>query len=207
MVFSASFGALASQKGQAFLEAMLMNAFAYGGLSQFLALEMWSHEMTLGLALAILGTTFVVNLRLIFSSAAMQPWISGAPAWQIYPSLFFLTMANWILATGYRSRGGNDIGYLFGSGFLAWLFWVFAAWLGYLFGRLVTQPERYALDLILPLFLVVLIAPTYKRARKALPWVVAGATAVTLRALLPGHYYIIIGIIAGALAGAWIADE
>lgn len=207
MVFSASFGALAAQKGQPFFQAMSMNAFAHGGLSQFLALEMWSQDMTVALALAILGTTFVVNLRLIFSSAALQPWLSGASPWQIYPSLFFLTMSNWILTTRYKNEGGNDIGYLFGSGFLAWLIWVFAAGLGYLSGRLVSNPERYAVDLILPLFLVVLLAPTYKRARKAVPWIVAGATALILRALIPGHYYIVLGVIAGALAGALLADE
>jgi len=207
MVFSGSFGALAAQKGQPFMEAMLMNAFAHGGLSQFLALEMWSREMTAALALAILGTTFVVNLRLIFSSAALQPWLSGAPARQVYPSLFLLTMSNWILTTRYRNEGGNDVGYLFGSGFLAWIVWVLAAALGYLSGKLVANPERYAIDLILPLFLVVLLAPTYKHARKAVPWVVAGLTALLLRALIPGHYYIVLGVLAGAVAGALLVDE
>ncbi len=207
MVFSGSFGALAAQKAQPFLDAMLMNAFAHGGLSQFLALEMWSQHMTVGLALTILGTTFVVNLRLIFSSAALQPWLSGAPAWQVYPSLFFLTMSNWILTTRYKNEGGKDVGYLFGSGFLAWLVWVFAAAAGYLSGRLIPHPEKYAVDLILPLFLVVLLAPTYRGARKALPWVVAGLTALVLRTLVPGHYYIVLGVMAGALAGALLADE
>ena len=93
------------------------------------------------------------------------------------------------------------------SSLRAWLVWVSSAALGYLSGRLVAHPERYAIDLVLPLFLLVLLVPTYKSVRKAVPWAVAGTAALIIRAVLPGHYYLVLGVIAGAIAGALLADE
>jgi len=207
MVFSASFGALAAQRGLPFLEVMLMSAFAYAGLAQFLAVEMWSPNITVLLALTILSTTFVVNLRLVFSSAALQPWLAGAPAWQVYPSLFLLTMSNWILTTRYKNDRGRDVGYLFGSGLMAWLVWIIATGAGHLSGSLISQPKQYAIDLIPPLFFIVLLAPTYKSPRKAVPWLLAGCSALLLQKCIDGHWYIVLGVLAGAVAGALIPDD
>ncbi len=207
VVFSASFGALAAQKGVPLLETVLMSALVSAGISQFLAVEMWAPSISVLLLATIVATTIVVNLRLSIPPAAMQPWIAGSPPWQVYPSLFMMTITNWIPTVRYRASGGADVGFLFGGGLACWLTWVGATAAGQIFGGLITDPKRYAIDLILPLYFVALLTPTYKGIRRSIPWAIAGAVALLMQQLAPGYWYLIVGVIAGAITAGLMSDE
>lgn len=207
LVFSASFGALAAQKGVPLLDTVLMSALVSAGVSQFLAVEMWAPSISVLLLATIVVTTLVVNLRLSIPTAAMQPWIAGSPAWQVYPSLFMMTITNWIPTARYRASGGADVGFLFGSGLVCWLTWVGATAAGQIFGGLIADPKRYAIDLILPLFFVALLTPTYRSIGRSIPWVVAGAVALLMQKLVPGNWYLIAGVMCGALTAGLMSDE
>jgi predicted branched-subunit amino acid permease len=205
-VFASAFGAAAAQKGLTFAEALAMSAFVYAGASQMVALELWREAWSLSTILAIATVTAIVNARMILIGAAIQPWLAGAPTPRNVVNLFFLTDANWLLGMRYRAEGGNDHGVLLGVGLALWLIWTLATIPGYLAGALVARPERYGLDLVMPVFFSAMLVPLWKGPRLALPWAVAGVVALAVQALVPGYSFIIAGALAGALTGVFVDD-
>ena len=206
VMFGAAFGALAAQKGLSLLEATLMSALVYAGASQFVALEMWSDIGTFTGIAAIGLVTATVNMRFILMTAALRPWFGKLPAWQSYPTLFTVTDPGWLIAMGYHTGGGRDAAILVGGGLAFWLLWIASAVPGYLLGALVSDQKTFGFDVIMPAFFVVMLVPLWRGARRAIPWAVAGGVALVVAALVPGWWFIIIGSVAGAIAGGFI-DE
>src|SRR3712207_670926 len=110
------------------------------------------------------------------------------------------------IGTRYRARGGADLGILFEAGFALWVAWSLATLPGFLAGALVSEPARYGIDLVMPIFFSAMIVPLWKGFRPALPWAVAGITALGVEALAPGYLFIMAGALAGALTGALLKD-
>jgi predicted branched-subunit amino acid permease len=110
------------------------------------------------------------------------------------------------MALRYREEGGTDTAIVLGSGAVLWLVWIAGTVAGFLIGAAVADPQRYGLDVILPVFFTALLVPMWRGARAAVPWAVAGAAALLAAWALPGGWYIIIGTIAGAIAGG-MQDE
>jgi 4-azaleucine resistance transporter AzlC len=207
VMFGAAFGALAAQKGLSLLEATLMSALVYAGASQFVALEMWPEIATLG-GIAVLGlVTATVNMRFILMTAALRPWFGTLPSWQSYPALFTVTDPGWLIAMNYHSQGGRDASILVGGGLAFWLLWVGSVVPGYLLGAMVTDQKTFGFDVIMPAFFVVMLVPLWRGARRAIPWAVAGGVALVVAALVPGWWFIIIGSVAGAIAGGFIDES
>jgi predicted branched-subunit amino acid permease len=87
-----------------------------------------------------------------------------------------------------------------------WVAWVAATAPGHLLGALVTDPRRYGLDLVMPIFFCAMLVPLWRGARAARPWAVAGAAALLVHGLVPGYAFIVAGALTGAVAGAFL-DE
>jgi 4-azaleucine resistance transporter AzlC len=207
MMFGAAFGALAAQKGLTLLEAVLMSTLVYAGASQFVAMEMWSDILTPGGVVTLGLVTATVNMRFILMTAALRPWFGALPAWQSYPALFVITDPGWLTAMHYHSKGGRDASILVGGGLAFWLLWIGSCVPGYLLGALVTDPKRFGLDVIMPAFFVVMLVPLWRGARRAVPWAIAGAVALTVAQLVPGWWFIIAGAIAGSVAGGFLDER
>jgi predicted branched-subunit amino acid permease len=206
-VFASAFGAAAAQKGLTLGQALAMSAFVYAGASQMVALELWREVWSLSTLLGVMAVTATVNARMILMGASIQPWLAGAPVLQNAINLFFLTDANWLIGTRYRAEGGSDLGVLFGAGFALWVVWVLATLPGFLAGALITEPTRYGVDLVMPIFFSAMIVPLWKGFWAALPWAVAGIVALAVDALLPGYLFIMAGALAGAVTGALLPER
>jgi predicted branched-subunit amino acid permease len=202
VVFAAAFGAAASQKGLSLWEAVAISAFVFAGASQMVALELWQEVWTVSALLQVMAVTALVNARLILLGAAVQPWMAGAPRSLNAASLFLFTDASYILSAPAREEGGRDIALLLGSGAALWIVWTLATIPGFLAGALVEEPRRYGLDLVLPIFFAALLVPLWRGWRAARPWAVAGAAAIIVQALVPGYFFILVGAVAGSVAGA-----
>lgn len=206
VVFASAFGAAASQKGLSLPETVAFSAFVFAGASQMVALELWADVWTLSALLQIMAVTALVNARMVLMSAAVQPWMAGGPRSLNTLSLFLFTDASFILSAPAREEAGRDLGLLLGSGIALWIAWTLATVPGYLAGALVGEPRRYGLDLVLPIFFSALLVPLWRGWRPALPWAVAGGVALLIQALVPGYLFILVGALAGALAGAFSRD-
>jgi predicted branched-subunit amino acid permease len=95
---------------------------------------------------------------------------------------------------------------LLGSGITLWTAWVLATGPGFLAGALVREPTRYGIDLVMPIYFSAMIVPLWQGYRPALPWAVAGVVALIAQAAAPGYVFIVVGALAGALAGALLKD-
>lgn len=207
VVFAVAFGAAASAKGLSLLEAVLMSALVYAGVSQLVAMELWRPEWSWGAIAGLAVVTATVNARMVLQGASLQPWFARYPRTVNALHLFFFTDANWLIGTRYHGEGGRDLGVLVGAGVALWLVWVAATVPGYLLGALVSDPRRYGIDLVMPIFFAAMIVPLWRGKRAALPWLVAGIVALITIRLVDGYAFIIIGALSGALAGAFLDDD
>jgi predicted branched-subunit amino acid permease len=206
-VFGMAYGTVAAQKGLTLVETAAMSAFVYSGAAQMVAMEIWSHPLTLGIILAVAASSFVVGLRMVLMGASLRPWLGGLPSAQVYPTLLLNTDSTWMIALRYREEGGNDPSVLLGSGLLSWVMWLASTIAGYAIGNLIANPQRYGLDLILPIFFVAMLVPLWRGPRRAIPWAIAGATALAVQYLVPGYWYIFAGALAGAFSGGFIDER
>lgn len=206
-VFAAAFGTLAAQKGLTFFETVLMSAAVFAGASQYAAMEIWAVPISLSTVASLALLVGVVNMRMVLMGASLRPWLGDLAAWKSYPTLLLTTDASWLLAARYRSGGGADAAILLGGGLMLWLVWVPMTGIGHVFGSLVAEPRRFALDLVLPVYFIAMLVPLWRGPRRAVPWAVGGGTALLVQYLVPGFWYIVAGALAGAISGGFIDDS
>ena len=65
---------------------------------------------------------------------------------------------------------------------------------------------RFGLDLVMPIFFVLMLVPMWRGPRAARPWAIAALVGIAVQALVPGYVFIVAGALAGALAGAFLDD-
>ena len=203
LAFAIAFGTASAQRGLTLGESVAMSMFVSGGASQMLSIELWRDAWSIGAVATITLVTATVNARFMLQGASLQPWMKGAPVMAQAATLFVLFESSWMVAERHRAEGGRDLGVMFGSGVLSWAVWFTSTVPGYLAGTLVSDPRRYALDLVLPFFFAAMAVPLWRGvAVSALPWAVAAAVALGVQAILPGYLFIVAGALAGALTGA-----
>lgn len=205
LIFGLAVGAAANQKGLSFAEAVGQSAIVYAGASQMLTLQVWTPVWTLSALLAAVGVTAAVNARFLLMSATFRPWIAGLDRRLVYFSLLFLTDASFAIGARHHAAGGRDHGPVIGAAIPLYLGWVLTTAIGFVAGALVARPERYGLDLVLPIVFATLAVPMARRARRFAPLVIAGLAAVIVSLFSPG-WFIVAGALAGALSAALI-DE
>jgi predicted branched-subunit amino acid permease len=206
VIFALAIGAASVREGLSLLEATLMSTFVYAGAAQLVALEAWTHAWTGLSILAVATVTFAVNMRMILMGAAFRPWLAPVPPAPLYAQFFFLTDANFILGSRYRAEGGRDVGMLLGAGLVLWLVWIAGTIPGHMLGTLVVDPRAIGLDLFLPIFFAAMAVPLWRGRRSGVIYAVAGLAAILASLVLPGYAFIVVGALAGALAGA-LLDE
>jgi predicted branched-subunit amino acid permease len=205
-IFAVAFGTIAAQKGLTFFEATLMSALVYAGAAQLVVLEIWPASLTLSAVIALAAVAATVNLRFVLMSASLRPWLGPLPAWQSYPALFLTTDATWLIGLRYHAGGGSDVGIFVGNGLAIWLGWVATTMVGYQLGALITDPGRFGLDLIMPIFFTAMLVPLWRGARRGAAWAIAGAVALVFAWLVPGWWFIVVGALTGSIAGGFLDD-
>ena len=192
------FGTLAGQSGLGAGEATLMSALVFSGAAQFVVLGLWASPLPIA---AIVITTFIVGLRHLLMGAALAPVFSRLSRPKAYGSVFFMADENWALTMGEFSKGRRDAAFLLGGGLLMFLVWTVSTFVGGMFGGAIEDPARWGLDFAFTAVFLALIAGMWKGRSDVLPWAVAAAVAVAAHQWLPGQWYIVLGGLAGSLAG------
>ena len=199
LAFGIAFGVLARQTGLSAAETLLMSALVMAGASQFVALGLWAAPLPV---LPILVATLAVNSRHLLMGATMLPWFSRLPAWKAYGLLYFLNDANWALSLRELTSARRDIGFFLSGGLLLTVVWVLGTGLGFALGGAVGNPARWGLDFVITAFFIALLMRMWGGRGDAVPWAVAAGVSLLAAQLLPSHWHIIVGGIAGGLAGA-----
>ncbi|MES2975543.1 MAG: AzlC family ABC transporter permease [Pseudomonadota bacterium] len=200
LVYGLVFGVLASQRGLAWLEALLMSAMLYSGTAQLAVLQGWNRDAVI---LPLVITILVMNARYVLYGAAIQPWLSGVSKPRAWASLFLMGDGNWAMAMKEYEGGYRDAGFVLGSGLATFAPWVAGTIAGHLLAGSVPDPTTFGLDFMLVAFAAAIGVAVFKGRRDLFPAVAAACTAFLLHRWLPGAWYIVGAGIAGALAGAW----
>ncbi len=206
VAFGLAVGATAARKGLTLIDSVLMNLLVYGGASQLVAMEIWPQHFTLAAITSLAIVCAVINARFILITASLHPWLGPLPAWQVYPALQIVVEPNWLIAMRYRGEGGSDAGVFLGSCVLLWIAWMGASTAGYLLGAQISDPRRYGIDLVMPLFFSIMLVPLWRGKRRALAWAAAGAVALAVQQLLGGYWFIVAGALAGSVLGGFLDD-
>jgi branched chain amino acid efflux pump len=204
LVVGGVFGVLARQAGLSLPDSTLMSALVFAGASQFVALGLWTAPLPV---FTILLTTLVVNLRHLLLGAALRPHFARLSPLKAYGSAFFLVDESWALTIREFASGKRDAAFLLGSGLLMFVAWVSGSVAGQLAGATLPAGVRHALDFAFTAVFLALIVGMWKGKASLLPWAVAAGVAVAAAHWLPGQWYILLGALAGSIAGAMAHAE
>jgi 4-azaleucine resistance transporter AzlC len=193
------FGVLARQAGLGVTETVLMSALVFSGAAQFVVLGLWASPLPVA---SIALTTFVVGLRHLLMGAALSPWFSRLSRLKAYGSVFFMADENWALTMSEFSKGKRDAAFLVGGGLAMFASWTSSTLIGRTIGGVLRDPARWGLDFAFTAVFLALLVGMWRGRSDLLPWAVAAVVAVAVHHWLPGQWYILLGGLAGSLAGA-----
>ena len=192
-------GIAAQAQGLSLAESVLMSGLCYAGSAQLLALSHWTVPAPIvGAAIA----AFVVNLRMALMGPVIGPWLDRVSGWRLWGSLFLMADQNWALSVREMQAGRWDAGFLFGSGVLMWIVWVFGTAAGHVLGATLHLPPGHPLFFAALAVFVALTASMWRGRADLLPWIVAAVVSITLSRLSASSWYIVAGALAGAATGA-----
>ncbi|RDV04790.1 AzlC family ABC transporter permease [Undibacter mobilis] len=204
--FSMAYGTVAARKGMTLFETLLMSATVFGGVVQMVVLDSWPETLTVGAIAGIVALTALVNARYLMIGATLRPLLGPAPAHKAYPTLFFLVEPAWLMSLRYYAKGGRDPAYLLGGGMAMYLIWVTTAIPGFIAGAAVGNPKQFGIDLVVPAFFVAMMVPLWRGARRSYGLIVGALAAALTYYLLGGVWYLIVGAVAGCIAGVFNDD-
>lgn len=193
------FGVLASERGLAWFQAVLMSVFVYSGSAQLAVLQGWSESP---LIVPLVATILVVNARYVLYGASVQPWLAGATVPQAFGSLFVLGDGNWALSMREYHAGYRDAGFIMGSGLAMFAPWLLGTVAGHALGHGVPNPAVFGLDFMLVAFAAAIGMGVWRGKSDLWPAAAAALAALALHRWLPGGWYIVGAGVAAGLAGA-----
>ncbi len=199
-VYGTVFGGLAVQAGLRPLEVWAMSVVVFAGAAQFVAVPMLAAGAP---PLAVVLTTYVINLRHYLMAATLAPSFRAFPRWALALVAHVLNDESFAVAVA-RSRPPDPWVYLGSAAAIAGAFLGGVAG-GTSLGGVVAEPERWGLDFAFPAVFLSLVAA---QLREGADWLVAlgaAALALAVAVTVPGNWHIVVaGLVAsglGALIG------
>ncbi len=205
---TAPFGGLYAMQarlaGLSLVETQAMSLFVFAGAAQFTAVTLLAGGAG---PLSIVLATLIVNLRHSLLAASVVPYLGRVPALVRAALAFQLTDESYALSIKRFHEGTGSPAYLLGTNLSMYVCWQGSTFAGYVLGGALPDPARYGLDLVFPLTFLGLLVPML-RGRPAWAAALASATlALVGRAILPGHWYLLLAGIGGSLAGALLVGD
>jgi len=193
--FALVLGATAAQKGLSPLEVVLMSALVFAGSAQFVAVELWSPEVSVAL---LVGMTLLVNSRHVLMGAALAPYLPGRRR-LTWLGLFFLVDEVWALALARRRVAPPTWHYWAGLALPLYLNWLLWTGLGALVGGVIVDPAAFGFDFAFVAIFVVLLKGMAPRRRELMIWTVTAVVSALTYRLVPGALFVPLGTLAGCV--------
>ena len=194
-VYATVWGGLARQAGLSLGEIGLMCLIVTAGASQFVAVPMIAAGFP---PLAVIVTTYVVNMRHYLMAATLAPAFRGFPRRWLALIAHGVNDESFALAVARQSP--PDPWFFLGSVVAVYGAFIGGALVGSVLGGLVSDPARYGLDFAFPAVFLALVTVQLKRRGD---WAVAGGAAllalwIAWRFL--GNWHIVVaGLVASGL--------
>ena len=195
-VYGTVFGGLAVQKGLTAAQVLGMSVLVFAGASQFVAVPMLAAGAP---AVAIIVTTYVVNMRHYLMAATLAPSFRGCPRRWLALIAHLINDESFAVAVA-RSRPPDARVYLGSAAAICGAFIAGVA-VGVALGGLVERPERYGLNFAFPAVFLALVAVQLRYRADWLVAIGAAVLAVALALVLPGNWHIVVaGLVVSLLA-------
>jgi 4-azaleucine resistance transporter AzlC len=202
-VYGTVFGGLAVQAGLTAAQTLGMSVLVFAGASQFVAVPMLAAGAP---ALAIVITTYVVNMRHYLMAATLAPSFRGFPRRWLALIAHVINDESFAVAVA-RSRPPDPWVYLGSAAAISGSF-VGGVAVGVVLGGLVERPERYGLDFAFPAVFLALVAMQLRRRSDWLVAVGAAVVATALALVLAGNWHIVVaGLVVSALGALVLPAE
>lgn len=198
-MYGTVFGGLAVQAGLWPVEVWGMSVLVFAGASQFVAVPMIAAGAP---AIAIVLTTYVVNMRHYLMAATLAPSFRGFRRRWLALIAHLINDESFAVAAA-RSQP-PDAGVYLGSAAAICGSFVGGVIVGTVLGGLVADPERYGLDFAFPAVFLSLVAVQLRRRSDWLVAVGAAILSVALALMLPGNWHIVLAGLAASAAGALV---
>lgn len=201
--FAVLYGVVAAEAGLHLSQIIGFTVLVIAGAAQFTALQLMLDDAAIGL---VILAGLAVNMRMAMYSASLVPYLGAAPMWQRALIAYVNFDQSYMLSIqAYEDRPmlsvPQRVRYFLGVATLITPIWVIATVAGALLGQSI--PEEYALDFIVPIMFMAMVAP----ALKSLAHVAAAFTAVVGALLLvdlPSGVGLLIAAFAAMLVGALV---
>jgi 4-azaleucine resistance transporter AzlC len=200
-VYGTVFGGLAVQAGLRSVEVLAMSLLVFAGASQFVAVPMIAAGAS---PLAIVLTTYVVNMRHYLMAATL------APAFARFPRAWLPLVAHGIndesFAVAVARQNPPDPWFFIGSVAAVSGSFVSGVVVGTGLGGLVADPARWGLDFAFPaVFLALVAAQLHSRSDKLVA-LASGTLAVIVALVLPGNWHIVVAGVTVSAVAALVLD-
>lgn len=195
-------GVLARGAGLSLIEVAMMSGLVFAGSAQFVALDLWTATpATLPIGPLVLAA-LIVNLRYLLLTATLRPLYPEKGLWRGALSMYLVTDENWAMTVAAMSRGGGSVAFLMGGGVLAWISWMSTNLIGFGLGSAISDPAAWGLDFAFTATFLALLLGMWKGRGDIVPWLVAALAAIATAQVIDGSWHILVGGVAGSLAGA-----
>ena len=198
-VYGTVFGGLAVQAGLTVAQVLGMSVLVFAGASQFVAVPMLAAGAS---GVAIVVTTYVVNMRHYLMAATLAPSFRGfRRAWLVLIA-HLINDESFAVAVA-RSRPPDPWIYV-GSALAICGAFVGGVGVGLALGGLVSEPERYGLDFAFPAVFLALVAVQLRHRADWFVAIGAAVLAVALALVLPGNWHIVVTGLVVSVVAAWL---
>lgn len=180
--FALVFGVIAADAGLTLAQAMGFSVLVIAGASQFAALQMMMENASIAF---VLLAALAVNLRMAMYSASLVPYLGAAPLWQRACVAYLNFDQSYLTSISrYEARPAMTVperfAYFIGAATPITPTWFLMTYVGVVAGTAI--PEAWALDFIMPIMFLAMVAPMIK----SLAHVAAAAVSVSVGLLLLG---------------------
>ena len=202
-VYGTVFGGLAVQAGLQPLQVLGMSVLVFAGASQFVAVPMLAAGAP---ALAIVVTTYVINMRHYLMAATL------APSFRTFPRRWLALVAHVIndesFAVAVARHDPPDPWVFVGSAIAVSGAFLAGVSVGTPLGGLVADPARWGLDFAFPAVFLALVALQLRRRADWLVALAAAVVAVAVALVLPGTWHVVIaGFLVSTLGALVLTPE
>lgn len=195
--FGAVVGTVCAEAKLTFFQSAMMNLFLYSGTAQLAAVELMSEK---ALAVVVVASALVINLRFILYSAGMSPYMSQSGFWAKLGVAHTLTDQSYaVMVANKKLKEPSDfVSFYFGTALCVFLAWHGSWVIGYIFGNF--APSNWNLDFAIPLSFLALMLPSLKNKKYVLV-----ALASTLLSVVLYNMPLKLGLLTTALVSILFA--
>jgi 4-azaleucine resistance transporter AzlC len=196
--FGMLFGALAVDNGLTVGEAVLMSATVFAGASQMVGLALFGAHIAPWI---VILSVFAVNFRHVLYSAALGRRTGLMAGWQKLIAFFFLTDPQYAASEARADRKMPlTMSWYMGMALPVYVLWVAEAWVGALFGSLITDPAALGIDFLLPIYFLGLVLGFRTRPNWLPVVIVSGLGSILGFYTVGSPWHVSLGALGGVIA-------